>query len=89
MSVVIAKSTLIEGPGTRPHRIVLFKREHARDPYVVHYVAEEDTDDRWQGTYTDSIWRAGEEFERRLRLCNVRDQASLSPTARKFDRAGC
>ena len=70
---MITRSDLITGPGTRPHRVILYSRGHRFDPYVVHYQAE-DEGDRWQGTYTGSIATAAAEFERRCKSCGVSDE---------------
>jgi hypothetical protein len=73
---IISRSTLIDGPGTRPGRIVLYKRDHAYDPYVVHNQIEEDGS-LFQGTYTSSVAKAAAEFERRCKTNGVRDEASI------------
>lgn len=67
------RSTLIEGEGTRPHRVVLYQRTHDLHPWVVHYQLEEDGS-RWQGSYCKTIHQAAEEFRRRVKLCGVREE---------------
>ena len=70
---IIARSTLIEGPGTRPGRIVLYIRDHPYHPYVVHNILEEDGS-KFQGTYTGSLLVAVTEFERRCKTDGVQDE---------------
>ena len=71
---MIAQSTIITGLGLRPHRVVIYKRDHDLHPYVVHLQIERDGS-RHEGTYTASIAEAAEEFERRCKLRRVRDDA--------------
>jgi ABC-type taurine transport system ATPase subunit len=67
------RSTLIGGPGTRPHRVVLYHREHSLHPWVVHYQLEEDGS-KFQGSYCETLARAAQEFLRRLDLTGAREE---------------
>lgn len=64
LNETVAHSSKITGPGTRPHRVVLYRREHSFHPYVVHYRLEEDGS-MFQGTYVASLAEASAEFSRR------------------------
>lgn len=70
------RSTLIEGAGTRPHRVVLYKRQHDFHPWVVHYQLEEDGS-RWQGSYCSRLQDAAREFLRRCERCGA-DEETLA-----------
>lgn len=81
VNIISASSVRPAEIGTRPFRVILFKREHPIHPYVVHYQAIDpetgEGGDRWTGTYTASIAEAGAEFETRCKKHRLYD-ASLS-----------
>jgi hypothetical protein len=68
--MLVTQSTLITGEGTRPNRVVLWRREHDWHPFVVHYQLEEDRS-RFQGSYCATLTQASKEFERRCKLWSV------------------
>ena len=84
--MIIAQSTVVQGPMTRPHRVVLYRRDNAFQPYVVHYQGEEDGS-KFQGSYCASIVEASIEFERRCKLQNVHD-AALSSVVVAYAKKG-
>ena len=67
------RSTLVAGPGTRPHRVVLYRREHGFHPWVVHYQLEADGS-RFQGSYCETVEKAVREFRRRCKLTGAREE---------------
>jgi hypothetical protein len=64
LNIVTATEWSKPEAGTRVYRVILWKRDDAHAPYVVHYQAQE-ARDRWQGTYCSTLSKAATEFEKR------------------------
>ena len=71
--MTMIRSTLITGEGTRPHRVILYERDHEYHPWVVHYQLEEGGS-RFQGSYCETLVEAAAEFVRRCTRCRVQEE---------------